>query len=293
MNSQGKIERPRNELNALLEEQTRFLLRSCAAYDKGDPAEAKRIATIIRVLVHDTRNSHSLLSQLDIKDSLFFYDTARPRQIGAITPHSGLAAIVKTDEETLDFQPQFNGTGLFHWPCMVLFSKWWQSAVLFDARDRVFTRRDLVLACTNQDGGAHVDKELERQYFDLTRDHSMGWVFDGTKLTIDFAGSWRGRQSLKPGQKFLSAPHLPSIRQLGHELLVTLSLGHSAIFKDVQIPEKVVEVDGTDFSYVADVGRNDQCPCRSGRKFKKCHGRYKGKTRPPHPGKPYAYHPGH
>ncbi len=39
--------------------------RSCAAYDQGHIDEAVRIATLIRVLIHDTRNSISLLKHLD------------------------------------------------------------------------------------------------------------------------------------------------------------------------------------------------------------------------------------
>jgi hypothetical protein len=40
------------------------LKRSCESYDAGHTDEAIRVATIIRVLIHDTKNSTSLLNHL-------------------------------------------------------------------------------------------------------------------------------------------------------------------------------------------------------------------------------------
>ncbi len=51
---------------AQLEEQVAFLRHSAALFDAGADAEAKRIAVVIRVLVHDTPRSHSLLAQLGL-----------------------------------------------------------------------------------------------------------------------------------------------------------------------------------------------------------------------------------
>ena len=64
------------DLEADLAEQLQFLASSSRAFDQGDLAEAKRIALVIRVLVHDTAMSHSLLAQLGIKDSLAWADSA-------------------------------------------------------------------------------------------------------------------------------------------------------------------------------------------------------------------------
>lgn len=47
-----------------LSKQLGFLGRSCEAYDAGYIDEAVRIATVIRVLVHDTNRSNSLLKHL-------------------------------------------------------------------------------------------------------------------------------------------------------------------------------------------------------------------------------------
>jgi hypothetical protein len=43
---------------------------SGAAFDAGQTSEAKRLSTAIRILVHDTGVSKSLLGQLGVKDAL-------------------------------------------------------------------------------------------------------------------------------------------------------------------------------------------------------------------------------
>jgi len=51
-----------------LDQQLKFLKASISAFDQGDEDEAIRIATILRVLFHDTRNSESLLKHLLLKN---------------------------------------------------------------------------------------------------------------------------------------------------------------------------------------------------------------------------------
>jgi len=77
----GKITtNPPQDLGRLtqqLRRQLGYLERSAARYDSGQLDEGIRIATTIRVLVHDTRNSTSLLSHLGAK-SIAFATTAKP-----------------------------------------------------------------------------------------------------------------------------------------------------------------------------------------------------------------------
>jgi hypothetical protein len=63
------------ELEQHLGEKASFLRASAQAFDAGFEAEAKRLATSIRILVHDTRNSRSLIDQLGLKDGIRFEDT--------------------------------------------------------------------------------------------------------------------------------------------------------------------------------------------------------------------------
>lgn len=76
-----------------LKTQLRFLERSAESYDQGFEDEALRLATIVRVLVHDTDRSHSLLGQLEIKDKLKWIDTAGPIEPGNLMADHGLVGI--------------------------------------------------------------------------------------------------------------------------------------------------------------------------------------------------------
>lgn len=55
-----------------LREQYGFLVVSAELFDHGSEAEAKRIAVVVRTLVHDTDSSHSLLEQLGYKQRAHF-----------------------------------------------------------------------------------------------------------------------------------------------------------------------------------------------------------------------------
>jgi hypothetical protein len=85
------------------------------------------------------------------------------------------------------------------------FLDWWNKVVYIDMNRENFTRRDLVLAVTNKDGGAHVDPELDQKYVDFSRNNSLGWVL--SKSGVEHAP--------------LTGPVYPSIRQIAHELLLS------------------------------------------------------------------------
>lgn len=69
--------RPRDkaELLARLNEQLGFMDDSAQLFDDGKEAEYARLAVIVRVLVHDTKSSKSLLAQLGVKHSLKYLNT--------------------------------------------------------------------------------------------------------------------------------------------------------------------------------------------------------------------------
>ncbi|MEE9987498.1 hypothetical protein [Agrobacterium pusense] len=70
-----KIPLSQDDLNEHLAEQLGFLEASARSFDGGFIGEAKRMATTIRVLMHETPQSHSVLGQLGLlqKD---FVDTS-------------------------------------------------------------------------------------------------------------------------------------------------------------------------------------------------------------------------
>jgi hypothetical protein len=68
--------RQRPQLLEFLSENVAFLKASAQSYDNGFEAEAKRLAVVLRVLLHDTSASSSVLNQLGEKENLNFVDTA-------------------------------------------------------------------------------------------------------------------------------------------------------------------------------------------------------------------------
>jgi len=57
-----------------------------------------------------------------------------------------------------------------------MFPDWWNKIVIIDSLKTKFSRRDLVLALANKDGGAHVDPALDESYNNLSRKNSVGWI---------------------------------------------------------------------------------------------------------------------
>ncbi|MDB5677393.1 hypothetical protein [Sphingomonas bacterium] len=189
------------ELEAHLADQVQFLKASCDSFDGGFEAESKRIAVVVRVLVHDTDKSRSLLSLLNCKDGIYFLDTAIPLDSQNLLSESPLL-MMGTGKDNylapLDSGPAFAHRGR-------PFDLWWNEAVMRDAQRRTMSRRDLVLTAANQDGGAHVDPKLNEAYSDLAKNNSLGWNFSDSQ-----------------GSRPISGVERVSIRQIGHEILRTL-----------------------------------------------------------------------
>ncbi len=192
------------EFKTHFKEQIEFLTRSASAYDEGYESEAKRMAVVLRVLFHDTRNSTSLLTHLG-KNDMLFYDTSEGLNPRNLLPESTLTIT----------RIQFggNGGGNYIAPLdegppskyingKVSFNSWWKKEVIKDNEGRKFTREDIVLLVCHKDGGAHVDENLDGRYADLTRNNSLGLKYFDNNTESDIDGV-----------------ELASIRQITHEVL--------------------------------------------------------------------------
>lgn len=166
----GRRKRTHQELEQLLREQLQFLRSSADAFDGGFEGEAKRLALTIRVLLHDTKRSKSLLGQLaQVPDA--FVDTALPDEPGNIGAYHGLVG-VQIGAGPGGYVAMLDDTLVRR---SLSFDEWWSAPVFRDGKGDVLSRRDLVLVAANQDGGAHVDPSLDETYARLTKDNSMGW----------------------------------------------------------------------------------------------------------------------
>ena len=200
------IHQSTEDLNEHLKRQIGFIRRSCEAYDKGFTDEAIRLATIVRVLVHDTTQSKSLLGQLGIKNSMEFFDSSDDYDPATcIFDFRGLV-LLRVGGHGGNFIPR----------CLVPprpdltekwkpFGQWWQKTVIVDAQREKFSRGGIILALSNKEGGAHIDPKLDDAYAALTRENSMGWTFE-------VAG----------GKGIITGIETASSRQIAHEILISI-----------------------------------------------------------------------
>jgi len=199
-----KVQIDQDELLDRLREQVQSIQSSARAFDEGAEWEAKRLAVSIRVLVHDTKRSHSLLRQLQLKDRLRFYEIAAPDPPGNLLSYHGLVGVRFGAGDACYYARLDNGPP---YPTKQSpFEDWWGRCVFRDAHGSQFTRKDLVLALANKEGGAHVDQELDAEYVRLSRENSLGWCFSERGEPRDWSND--------------PVPH--SVRHVAHELLTTL-----------------------------------------------------------------------
>ena len=197
----GEYVKTEDELLGHLLVQIAFLERSASWYDNGAEEEAIRLAIAIRILVHDTNNSKSLLIQLN-KKGINFYDSAVPYIPNAFqTPC--LTGIRMSTSGSAEYKAPLDDRNMVK----IDFKKWWEDNVIFeDMAGNRFTRKDLVLNVADKDGGAHVDPKLQEAYANLSR-----FNLTGLKLYVN-----------RKQRNFKNTPVLPSIRQIAHEVLKTL-----------------------------------------------------------------------
>jgi hypothetical protein len=161
--------------------------------------EAKRIATIVRILLHDTSASTSLVKLLGIKENISYLDTSAPNDKrlhsmsgmhGVRSSNSdqyfGLVAKVNADS-TLIATPLYE-QHLSEWYSRYLklnFLNWWQKEII-NSNGCKYTREDLILKVANKDGGAHIQNDLPTEYY-LTKKRSLSLNIQG--LETEFEGN--------------------------------------------------------------------------------------------------------
>jgi hypothetical protein len=209
----GRVTRSESQLIKSLEQQFELLSGACGRYDGGDPLETLNIATRLRVILEGPT---SLLVQLRLVNELPFMDTSTHR----LDPdrHPCIANLGVKIEAGVGGRWLPLGDG---WPDGqprppdALFATWWKEPILPKSTEDgfeptpSFSRRQLVLAVANQDGGTHV-LPRDADYDALTTDsfaHEVGFH------------SPTGEVNFYPMETNASEA---CIRQIGHEVLRTL-----------------------------------------------------------------------
>jgi len=145
----------------------RFLVNSGNLVAQGDNDEAVRLAIALRVLLHDTRSSHSLLGQLGWKDNLAYVNSLRQLEVSpgitvslgtdsgeTVGQTFGLVVLVNDDVGALRFAAPFDRDPV---EATLPFETWWTDKVLYSDGTPIFSRWDLIDSMAHHDGGAHVD----------------------------------------------------------------------------------------------------------------------------------------
>lgn len=134
-----------------------FLMKSAAAFDAGDHAEALRLATAVRTLSYDDGRGDSILTQIGAKPRMEWRSFHAPFALGvsegASVFGSSLHGTIYSGDGSTRFGPlDFGPDGR-----QVSYEDWWAGEPVVEFGEGHVSRRQLTLGLANQDGGAHVD----------------------------------------------------------------------------------------------------------------------------------------
>ncbi len=181
-------------------------------FDAGHRVASLPMATALRVLVHDTDRSKSVLTQLGEKERLQFADTAAHIDPGNLLPTPGLVLAKVTAGSGADWVPPLDGEllGPHRQQPPLPFGRWWTMPItkVHGPKGGTWSRKSFVLHIANKEGGAHVDPEEPEATIRSLEEHNA-----------------LGFQYLDPvigDQPMLNGPVLPSVRQIGLEVQRTI-----------------------------------------------------------------------
>lgn len=157
-----RIYKNKYELLKILDWQISLLKDTCTLFDKGKEYQALTLANLIRLFVHDTNNSTSLLKQLDLKQvefisakiepssrskswaSLYMISTNHEKKIAESTPRFKIRGYYDSLHPNSDYH-------------RVNFETWWEETIEI-THPLEFSRKNYILYIANKDGGVHVDE---------------------------------------------------------------------------------------------------------------------------------------
>lgn len=175
------------------------------------------LSTTIRLWVHDTHHSKSILEHVGKKEIYFLSTNSNIREypihLGLVRQinvgvKDGVGGEAKywahSDERYFPDRTEYK---------KINFNMWWEEEIIMASCHHTLSRKDLVLAVANKDGGAHYDSQVESKYDTFRKSWSGGSTLVGIK-----SGALRGYDNI---------PTRPSVRQVAHELMLSI--------KDIQV----------------------------------------------------------
>lgn len=170
-----------------LNKQIEFIENSSALFDLGKLNESIRIGVSLRVLLHDTKNSTSLLTLMQKKVSVKLLSTCDgpydiERRMGFSL--TGLNFIGNpTKVQVVSNLHRHNSSK------ELSAEDWWNEAVFCMPQTGALSRKDFALMAANKDGGAHVSK-LPQSLQNIKDGLAGIKIHTGEGLQTDFKEIW-------------------------------------------------------------------------------------------------------
>lgn len=175
--------RSQEDLIARFWEQINFLRSSSAAFDKGDEAEARRLAVTLRIFFVHSQKSKSLFEQLDIGRRITMLNTAEPINPRNLLPTFGLV-MVRMDAGGGRYIPLLGDGPSFETSRLLPINRW-LSRPVGKRGTKQWSRQELITWVANSDGGAHIDSQLDSEHYELSRENGMGWQFSTSDSELE------------------------------------------------------------------------------------------------------------
>lgn len=212
--------RTQAELEQSLKAQLKLLADYCNQYDAGNWEYVYPMSTALRVLLKDTKNCHSLLGQLGLKDKMQFIDSAHHCKDGICcweinglqnatlidgAVYAGLVS--KKLEQTghvvmVGLQPLCK-FGHYKQQQLKSFDDWYNDEVLDDTKQKM-TRKNVIENIAEKEGGCHYDTNSTPEQQTFQKPESLRVNLNGTLI------------------EFRPAPVYTSLRQIAWEVLESL-----------------------------------------------------------------------
>lgn len=186
-------------------EQIGFMTRSAQLYDDGHEDEAFRLATSLRILLHDTPTSISLFKHTGrTKERLLTSSRGIGNWQDYLSHH-----LNPNSSEPVRMLPLL-GDQFSELPI----EDWWSTEPVFVHNGTPYTRKTIVLSAANKDGGAHVDARLQPYYETLLAgEYALGFT---RETHLDGGPPTPVGVTVYP-----SNAHLALLRQFAHEMLAS------------------------------------------------------------------------
>jgi len=210
----ASVERTLEELEFSLIEQLRLLRKACGNDDDWDFTEVHNVVIRLRVLLHETPKSHSLLSQVKLREGIFLHSIG-PGNTLVMPSTSG-----PWPRFLMPYRPWLESD-------CITFDDWWENTHINVSKYSA-SRKEMVAMLANQEGGAHVDPKIKVGLAELRR-KGTGWSV------------FKGGGSSKPMQGFETA----TVRAIGFELLWSLEKAHGLYLSGLREKYGDIVVDKT------------------------------------------------